>query len=84
MQSVRTVWLRGQHVQEAVPEIQHMQKAMTKMNIQLANVLSDISGVSGQAIIGAILMASETLTSAGQPGGSGAEPGGELTRRRVV
>ena len=32
-----------------------MQKALTKMNIQLANVLSDISGVSGQAIIGAIL-----------------------------
>jgi hypothetical protein len=56
MQSVRTVWrLRGQHVQEAVREIQHMQKALTKMNIQLANMLSDISGVSGQTIIGAIL-----------------------------
>lgn len=36
-------------------EIQHMQKALTKMNIQLANMLSDISRVSGQAIIGAIL-----------------------------
>jgi transposase len=56
MHSVRTVWrLRGHHVQEAVSEIHHMQKAMTKMNIQLANVLSYISGVSGQAIIGAIL-----------------------------
>jgi transposase len=45
MQSVRTVWrLRGQHVlQEAVREIQHMQKAMTKMNIQLANVLRILS-----------------------------------------
>lgn len=32
-----------------------MQKALTKMNVQLANVISDISGVSGQAIIGAIL-----------------------------
>ncbi len=32
-----------------------MQKALTKMNIQLANVISDITGVSGQAIIGAIL-----------------------------
>jgi hypothetical protein len=32
-----------------------MQKALTKMNIQLANVLSDITGVSGQAIIAAIL-----------------------------
>jgi transposase len=32
-----------------------MQKALTQMNIQLANVLSDISGVTGQAIIKAIL-----------------------------
>jgi transposase len=32
-----------------------MQKALTQMNIQLANVLSDISGKSGQAIIQAIL-----------------------------
>jgi hypothetical protein len=32
-----------------------MQKALTQMNIQLANVLSDISGKSGQAIIKAIL-----------------------------
>ena len=30
-------------------------KALTKMNVQLANVISDISGVSGQAIIAAIL-----------------------------
>jgi transposase len=53
MQGVRTVW--GLHVQEAVRAIQHTQKALTKMNVQLANVLSDIGGVSGQAIIGAIL-----------------------------
>ena len=32
-----------------------MQKALTKMNVQLANVISDISGVTGQAIIHAIL-----------------------------
>jgi transposase len=32
-----------------------MQKALTQMNIQLANVLSDVSGVTGQAIIKAIL-----------------------------
>ena len=35
--------------------MQHMQKALTKMNIQVANVLSDITGVCGQAIIAAIL-----------------------------
>src|SRR5436309_14858779 len=55
-EGVRTIWrLRDRHVQEAGRAVQHMQKALTKMNIQLANVISDISGVSGQAIIAAIL-----------------------------
>ena len=36
-------------------EIQHMQKALTEMNVQLANVISDISGETGIAIIDAIL-----------------------------
>ena len=30
--------------------IQHMQKALTEMNVQLANVISDITGVTGMAI----------------------------------
>jgi transposase len=56
MEQVRTIWrLRDRHVKEAGRAVQHMQKALTKMNVQLANVISDISGVSGQAIIGAIL-----------------------------
>jgi transposase len=56
MESVRTIWrLRDRHVKDAGRAIQHMQKALTKMNVQLANVISDISGVSGQAIIRAIL-----------------------------
>jgi hypothetical protein len=32
-----------------------MQKALTQMNIRLANVISDITGVTGQAIVKAIL-----------------------------
>jgi transposase len=35
--------------------IQHMQKALTEMNVQLANVISDISGETGLRIIDAIL-----------------------------
>lgn len=35
--------------------IQHMQKALTVMNLRLTNVLSDITGVTGMAIIRAIL-----------------------------
>ena len=56
MEGVRTIWrLRDRHVKDASRAVQHMQKALTKMNIQLANVISDITGVSGQAIIAAIL-----------------------------
>jgi transposase len=36
-------------------QTQHMQKALAQMNVQLTQVLSDINGQSGLAIIGAIL-----------------------------
>jgi transposase len=36
-------------------QCQHMQKALQQMNLQLTQVLSDLAGVSGLAIIGAIL-----------------------------
>jgi len=36
-------------------QTQHMQKALTQMNVQLGQVLSDVNGQSGLAIIGAIL-----------------------------
>jgi transposase len=42
-------------VQRAAEEIQHMQKALTQMNLQLHTVLSDIAGLSGMKIIRAIL-----------------------------
>lgn len=35
--------------------VQHMQKALTQMNIQLANVISDVVGETGQKILRAIL-----------------------------
>src|SRR5471032_3311426 len=35
-------------------ELHHMQKALTQMNIQLANVISDIAGETGQKILRAI------------------------------
>lgn len=38
-------------VTAAGTSIQHMQKALTEMNIQLANVISDISGVTGMKIL---------------------------------
>jgi transposase len=42
-------------VAAASQSIQHMQKALTEMNVQLANVISDVSGETGLRIIDAIL-----------------------------
>src|SRR6202008_2409884 len=56
IRTMRTYWRqRNDLVQSAGRHIQRMQKALTQMNIQLANVLSDVSGMTGQAIIKAIL-----------------------------
>jgi transposase len=53
---VRTYWRqRGDHVRAVSTCIQRMQKALTQMNIQLANVISDLSGWTGQRIVRAIL-----------------------------
>ena len=38
-------------VRYAASHIQHMQKALAQMNLQLANVVADISGVTGMRII---------------------------------
>jgi transposase len=53
---LRTFWRqRGEHVQTAGACVQRMQKSLTQMNLQLANVISDIMGVTGQKILRAIL-----------------------------
>jgi transposase len=46
---------RAELIQHRAPHILHIQKAMQQMNIQLERVLSDIMGVTGQAIIRAIV-----------------------------
>ena len=52
----RTYWRqRGEHVRGASTCVQRMQKALTQMNVQLANVISDLSGLTGQTIVRAIL-----------------------------
>src|SRR5438046_8256382 len=42
-------------IEYAAAHIQHMQKAMTQMNLQLHHVLSDITGMTGMRIIRAIV-----------------------------
>jgi len=56
IRTVRTYWRqRAEHVRAASTCIQRMQKVLTQMNVQLANVISDLSGLTGQRIVRAIL-----------------------------
>jgi len=56
IRTARTLWRhRGNLVAEASSTVQRMQKALIEMNVQLSNVLSDLSGVSGMTILLAIL-----------------------------
>ena len=47
--------LRERHLDYAAAHIQHMQKALTFMNLQLHHVVSDITGVTGLRIVRAIV-----------------------------
>ena len=54
--AVRSVW--RQHadlVSMASQHVQHMHKALTQMNLQIHHVINDITGVTGLAIIDAIV-----------------------------
>jgi transposase len=42
-------------IEHRAAHIQHMQKALQQMNVQLTQVISDITGVTGQAVIRAIV-----------------------------
>lgn len=46
---------RSNLVEAAAVHVQHMQKALTQMNLQIHHVLSDITGKSGLSIVDAIL-----------------------------
>jgi transposase len=46
---------RASLVEAASKHVQHMQKALDQMNVQIHRVLSDLTGVSGLAIVDAIL-----------------------------
>ena len=46
---------RERHLDYAAAHIQHMQKALTFMNLQLHHVISDVTGVTGMKIIRAIV-----------------------------
>ena len=47
--------IRDRHLEYAAAHMQHMQKALTHMNLQLHHIISDISGVTGLKIVRAIV-----------------------------
>lgn len=47
--------IRERHLEYAAAHMQHMQKALIHMNLQLHHVISDISGVTGLRIVHAIV-----------------------------
>jgi transposase len=53
---LRSLWRqRGMLLKSQRRHVQHMQKALTQMNIQLSNVISDVVGETGQKILRAIV-----------------------------
>ena len=53
---LRALWRqRSMLLRSQGRHVQHMQKALTQMNIQLANVISDVVGETGQKILRAIV-----------------------------
>jgi transposase len=54
--ALRSLWRqRGMLLSDQARQVQHMQKALTQMNIQLTNVISDVAGETGQKILRAIV-----------------------------
>ena len=54
--ALRALWRgRGMLLRGQGRQVQHMQKALTQMNIQLGNVISDVVGETGQKILRAIV-----------------------------
>jgi hypothetical protein len=47
--------LRADHVASAAGHVQHMQKALERMNIKLHNVINSLAGTSGLAVVRAIV-----------------------------
>ena len=60
---------RATLIEHRAAHIQHMQKALQQMNVQLTQVIADITGVTGLAIIRAIL-AGSAIHSTWRPCGS--------------
>ena len=53
--------LRTEHVSSAASHVQHMQKALERMNVKLHDVISSLTGASGLAVVRAIVRGERDL-----------------------
>jgi transposase len=61
--AIRSLWRhRDSLIELATIHLQHMQKALDQMNIQLHHVISDLAGTTGLAIVDAILAGERDLS----------------------
>jgi len=60
---------RATPVRYASDHVRHLHKALTKMNLQIQSVISDLTGVTGLANLQAILLAITTPIDSPKPEG---------------
>src|SRR5205085_470094 len=59
--AIRSLWRhRDNLIQLATIHLQHMQKSLDQMNLQIHHVISDLAGTTGLAIMDAILAGDAT------------------------
>jgi transposase len=65
--AIRSLWRhRDNLIQLATIHLQHMQKALDQMNLQIHHVISDLAGTTGLAIVDAILAGERDLAKLAQ------------------
>ena len=83
--AVRTLFRhRSELIQAATQHVQHMHKSLTQMNLQIHHVISDITGVTGLAIVDAILAGERDATALAKLRDSHIKADAETIRKSLV
>ncbi len=75
---------RAQLLEHRAPHILHMQKALQQMNLQLHHVLSDVTGVTGQAILRAIVAGERDSVKLAQLRNPGCKSSGDTMAKALT
>ena len=75
---------RGELVQMAGKHVAHMHKALTQMNLQIQHVITDMTGVTGLAIVDAILRGEHDAWPWAQLRDPGVKASPEIIARSLV